>query len=277
MSICFLNDKYLEIQDAKISPLDRGFLFGDAIYEVIIALNKKPFELDAHIERLKKNISKLKYSIDDHINFREIVSEIISKNKNLNQVIYIQISRGTDQIRDHIPGNNLSPTIFVSSHELKTDFSLSTGEKAILLEDFRWRKSQIKATSLLANVIYRSAAKDRDVFETILFENGFITEGAVSNVFCCKDNKIITPPLSENILPGITRKVILEVIQDISLEYEESKIPIESFLEADEIWVTNSTKGIIPIIDLDGKKIGSGNPGEKYLKVSEAFMAKLLD
>ena len=277
MSICFLNDKYLEIQDAKISPLDRGFLFGDAIYEVIIALNKKPFELDAHIERLKKNISKLKYSIDDQINFEEIVSEIISKNKNLNQVIYIQISRGTDQIRDHIPGNNLSPTIFVSSHELKTDFSLSTGEKAILLEDFRWRKSQIKATSLLANVIYRSAAKDRDVFETILFENGFITEGAVSNVFCCTDNKIITPPLSENILPGITRKVILEVIQDISLEYEESKIPIESFLEAEEIWVTNSTKGIIPIIDLDGKKIGSGNPGEKYLKVSEAFMAKLLD
>ena len=277
MSICFLNDKYLEIQDAKISPLDRGFLFGDAIYEVIIALNKKPFELDAHIERLKKNISKLKYSIDDQINFEEIVSEIISKNKNLNQVIYIQISRGTDQIRDHIPANNLSPTIFVSSHELKTDFSLSTGEKAILLEDFRWRKSQIKATSLLANVIYRSAAKDKDVFETILFENGFITEGAVSNVFCCTDNKIITPPLSENILPGITRKVILEVIQDISLEYEESKIPIESFLEAEEIWVTNSTKGIIPIIDLDGKKIGSGNPGEKYLKVSEAFMAKLLD
>ncbi len=277
MSICFLNDKYLEIQDAKISPLDRGFLFGDAIYEVIIALNKKPFELDAHIERLKKNISKLKYPIDDQINFEEIVSEIISKNKNLNQVIYIQISRGTDQIRDHIPGNNLSPTIFVSSHELKTDFSLSTGEKAILLEDFRWRKSQIKATSLLANVIYRSAAKDKDVFETILFENGFITEGAVSNVFCCTDNKIITPPLSENILPGITRKVILEVIQDISLEYEESKIPIESFLEADEIWVTNSTKGIIPIIDLDGKKIGSGNPGEKYLKVSEAFMTKLLD
>ena len=277
MSICFLNDKYLEIQDAKISPLDRGFLFGDAIYEVIIALNKKPFELDAHIERLKKNISKLKYSIDDQINFEEIVSEIISKNKNLNQVIYIQISRGTDQIRDHIPGNNLSPTIFVSSHELKTDFSLSTGEKAILLEDFRWRKSQIKATSLLANVIYRSAAKDKGVFETILFENGFITEGAVSNVFCCTDNKIITPPLSENILPGITRKVILEVIQDISLEYEESKIPIESFLEAEEIWVTNSTKGIIPIIDLDGKKIGSGKPGEKYLKVSEAFMAKLLD
>ena len=275
MSICFLNDKYLDIQKAKISPLDRGFLFGDAIYEVIIAINKKPFELGAHLTRLKKNISSLKYSLSDQIDLEEIIQEVISRNKFLNQIIYVQISRGTDTIRDHIPSNDLTPTIFVSSHELKTDFSPSSGEKAILLEDFRWRKSQIKATSLLANVIYRSEAKHREVFETILFENGFITEGAVSNVFCCIDNKIFTPPLTENILPGVTRKVILELIQDTSLEYEETKIPIDSFLSAQEIWVTNSTKGIIPIIELDGKKIGSGLPGEKYHQICKAFISKL--
>ena len=275
MSICFLNDKYLDIQKAKISPLDRGFLFGDAIYEVIIAINKKPFELGAHLTRLKKNISSLKYSLSDQIDLEEIIQEVISRNKFLNQVIYVQISRGTDTVRDHIPSNSLSPSIFVSSHELKTEFSQSSGEKAILLEDFRWRKSQIKATSLLANVIYRSEAKHREVFETILFENGFITEGAVSNVFCCIDNKIFTPPLTENILPGVTRKVILELIQDTSLEYEETKIPVDSILSAEEIWVTNSTKGIIPIIELDGKKIGSGLPGEKYLQISKAFINKL--
>ena len=275
MSICFLNDKYLDIQKAKISPLDRGFLFGDAIYEVIIAINKKPFELGAHLTRLKKNISSLKYSLSDQIDLEEIIQEVISRNKFLNQVIYVQISRGTDTIRDHIPSNDLTPTIFVSSHELKTGFSPSSGEKAILLEDFRWRKSQIKATSLLANVIYRSEAKHREVFETILFENGFITEGAVSNVFCCINNKIITPPLTENILPGVTRKVILELIQDSSLEYEEIKIPVDSFLSAEEIWVTNSTKGVIPIIELDGRKIGSGLPGEKYLQISKAFIKKL--
>ena len=275
MSICFLNDKYLDIQKAKISPLDRGFLFGDAIYEVIIAINKKPFELGAHLTRLKKNISSLKYSLSDQIDLEEIIQEVISRNKFLNQIIYVQISRGTDTIRDHIPSNDLTPTIFVSSHELKTDFSPSSGEKAILLEDFRWRKSQIKATSLLANVIYRSEAKHREVFETILFENGFITEGAVSNVFCCIDNKIFTPPLTENILPGVTRKVILELIQDTSLEYEETKIPVDSFLSAQEIWVTNSTKGIIPIIELDGKKIGSGLPGEKYHQICKAFISKL--
>jgi D-alanine transaminase len=275
MSICFLNDKYLDIQEAKISPLDRGFLFGDAIYEVIIAVNKKPFELDAHLTRLKKNISSLKYSLSDQFDLEETILEVISRNKFLNQVIYVQISRGTDIVRDHIPSNDLTPTIFISSHELKTDFSTSSGEKAILLEDFRWRKSQIKATSLLANVIYRSEAKHQEVFETILCENGFITEGAVSNVFCCIDNKIFTPPLTENILPGVTRKVILELIQDTSFEYEETKITVDSFLLAEEIWVTNSTKGVIPIIELDGKKIGSGLPGEKYLQISKAFLSKL--
>ncbi len=275
MSICFLNDKYLDIQEAKISPLDRGFLFGDAIYEVIIAVNKKPFELGAHLTRLKKNIFSLKYSLANQFDLEDIILEVISRNKFINQVIYVQISRGTDTVRDHIPSNDLTPTIFVSSHELKTDFSLSSGEKAILLEDFRWRKSQIKATSLLANVIYRSEAKHQEVFETILFENGFITEGAVSNVFCCIDNKILTPPLTENILPGVTRKVILELIQDTSFEYEETKITVDSFLSAEEIWVTNSTKGVIPIIELDGKKIGSGLPGEKYLQISRAFISKL--
>jgi D-alanine transaminase len=275
MSICFLNDKYLDVQEAKISPLDRGFLFGDAIYEVIIAVNKKPFELGAHLTRLKKNISSLNYSLSDQFDLEETILEVISRNKFLNQIIYVQISRGTDIVRDHIPSNDLTPTIFVSSHELKTDFSLSSGEKAILLEDFRWRKSQIKATSLLANVIYRSEAKHQEVFETILFENGFITEGAVSNVFCCIDNKILTPPLTENILPGVTRKVILELIQNTSFEYEETKITVDSFLSSEEIWVTNSTKGVIPIIELDGKKIGSGLPGEKYLQISKSFMSKL--
>jgi D-alanine transaminase len=260
MSICFLNDKFLDIKDAKISPLDRGFLFGDAIYEVIIAVNKKPFELDAHITRLKKNISSLKYSLSDQIDLEEIILEIISKNKFSKQVIYVQISRGTDSVRDHIPSTDLIPTVFVSSHELKTEFSLSSGEKA---------------TSLLANVIYRSEAKQQGVFETILFENGFITEGSVSNVFCCIENKIITPPLTENILPGVTRKVILNLIQDTSLVYEETKIPIDTFLSAEEIWVTNSTKGIIPIIELDGIKIGSGLPGKKYLQISKAFINKL--
>lgn len=277
MSVCFLNDKFIDIKDAKISPLDRGFLFGDSIYEVIVAVNKKPFELDAHLSRLNNNLSLLNYSVKNNFDFEEIIMEVISQNKFLNQVIYVQISRGTDNIRDHIPGKNLTPTIFISCHELKTDFLPSLGEEAILLEDFRWRKSQIKATSLLANVIYRTEAKQSEVFEAILYENGYITEAAVSNVFCLKNNKIITPPLTENILPGVTRKVILEIAKENSLDYEEIKIPIDYFLSAEEVWVTNSTKGVIPIVKIDGKRIGSGKPGKNYLKMSKAFLERIFN
>ena len=275
MSICFLNNKFQDIKDAKISPMDRGFLFGDSIYEVIIAFEKKPFQLDAHLKRLEKNLSTLGYNLKNFLELKEVILDLISRNSFLNQVIYVQISRGIDEIRDHIPNPNLVPTVFISSHELQTDFSLNSGEKAILKKDFRWRKSQIKATSLLANVMFRDESNQKGVFETILYENGYVTEGAVSNIFCCKNDKVFTPSLEENILPGVTRKVILELLEENSISYEEDKISLDFFSSSDEIWVTNSTKGIIPIVDLDGKEIGSGLPGKIYSKIAKSFKIRI--
>ena len=275
MSICFLNNEFQDIKDAKISPMDRGFLFGDSIYEVIIAFEKKPFQLDAHLERLEKNLSTLGYNLKNFLELKEVILDLISRNSFLNQVIYVQISRGTDEIRDHIPKPNLVPTVFISSHELQTDFSLNSGEKAILKKDFRWRRSQIKATSLLANVMFRDESNQKGVFETILYENGYVTEGAVSNIFCCKNDKVFTPSLEENILPGVTRKVILELLEENSISYEEDKISLDFFSSSDEIWVTNSTKGIIPIVDLDGKEIGSGFPGKIYSKIAKSFKIRI--
>ena len=275
MSICFLNNEFQDIKDAKISPMDRGFLFGDSIYEVIIAFEKKPFQLDAHLERLEKNLSTLGYNLKNFLELKEVILDLISRNSFLNQVIYVQISRGTDEIRDHIPKPNLVPTVFISSHELHTDFSLNSGEKAILKKDFRWRRSQIKATSLLANVMFRDESNQKGVFETILYENGYVTEGAVSNIFCCKNDKVFTPSLEENILPGVTRKVILELLEENSISYEEDKISLDFFSSSDEIWVTNSTKGIIPIVDLDGKEIGSGFPGKIYSKIAKSFKIRI--
>ena len=275
MSICFLNNEFQDIKDAKISPMDRGFLFGDSIYEVIIAFEKKPFQLDAHLERLEKNLSTLGYNLKNFLELKEVILDLISRNSFLNQVIYVQISRGTDEIRDHIPKPNLVPTVFISSHELLTDFSLNSGEKAILKKDFRWRRSQIKATSLLANVMFRDESNQKGVFETILYENGYVTEGAVSNIFCCKNDKVFTPSLEENILPGVTRKVILELLEENSISYEEDKISLDFFSSSDEIWVTNSTKGIIPIVDLDGKEIGSGFPGKIYSKIAKSFKIRI--
>lgn len=275
MSICFLNNEFQDIKDAKISPMDRGFLFGDSIYEVIIAFKKNPFQLDAHLERLEKNLSTLGYNLKNFLELKEVILDLISRNSFLNQVIYVQISRGTDEIRDHIPKPNLVPTVFISSHELQTDFSLNSGEKAILKKDFRWRRSQIKATSLLANVMFRDESNKKGVFETILYENGYVTEGAVSNIFCCKNDKVFTPSLEENILPGVTRKVILELLEENSISYEEDKISLDFFSSSDEIWVTNSTKGIIPIVDLDGKEIGSGLPGKIYNKIAKSFKIRI--
>lgn len=275
MSICFLNNEFQDIKDAKISPMDRGFLFGDSIYEVIIAFEKKPFQLDAHLERLEKNLSTLGYNLKNFLELKEVILDLISRNSFSNQVIYVQISRGTDEIRDHIPKPNLVPTVFISSHELQTDFSLNSGEKAILKKDFRWRRSQIKATSLLANVMFRDESNQKGVFETILYENGYVTEGAVSNIFCCKNDKVFTPSLEENILPGVTRKVILELLEENSISYEEDKISLDFFSSSDEIWVTNSTKGIIPIVDLDGKEIGSGFPGKIYSKIAKSFKIRI--
>lgn len=275
MSICFLNNEFQDIKDAKISPMDRGFLFGDSIYEVIIAFKKNPFQLDAHLERLEKNLSILGYNLKNFLELKEVILDLISRNSFSNQVIYVQISRGTDEIRDHIPKPNLVPTVFISSHELQTDFSLNSGEKAILKKDFRWRRSQIKATSLLANVMFRDESNKKGVFETILYENGYVTEGAVSNIFCCKNDKVFTPSLEENILPGVTRKVILELLEENSISYEENKISLDFFSSSDEIWVTNSTKGIIPIVDLDGKEIGSGLPGKIYNKIAKSFKIRI--
>ena len=149
--------------------------------------------------------------------------------------------------------------------------------KAILSSDIRWKKSSIKSTSLLANVLYKIKAQEKGVDELLMSDSGFITEGAVSNVFCVNENRIYTPPLEANILPGITRKVIIEIFQDLNLNFEEKKIDEEFLFKSDELWITNTTKGILPIIELDKKIIGDGNPGKLYQLVKQAFLKKIED
>ena len=149
--------------------------------------------------------------------------------------------------------------------------------KAILSSDIRWKKSSIKSTSLLANVLYKIKAQEKGVDELLMSDSGFITEGAVSNVFCVNENRIYTPPLEANILPGITIKLIIEIFQDLNLNFEEKKIDEEFLFKSDELWITNTTKGILPIIELDKKIIGDGNPGKLYQLVKQAFLKKIED
>ena len=276
MSICYLNGKFLDLKEAKISPLDRGFLFGDAIYEVIASYNNKPFKIEDHLDRLFINLKNIKISVNySRQEVKNILESVIEKNDLSNQIIYLQISRGHEDIRDHIPGPSPSPTIFVCSFPLKNiPNAQTTSIKVSLKKDFRWRKSNIKSTSLLANVMYKIQATEEDFFEIILQENGYITEGAVSNVFCVKNNEVKTPSLENNILPGITRSVIIDIVNKIGIKITESKISVEDFINSDEIWITNTTKGILLVSQIDEVQIS--NSDNIYSKVLKKFIEETL-
>lgn len=276
MSVCYLNGKFLDIKEAKISPLDRGFLFGDSIYEVIASYKKKPFKIDEHLDRLFINLKNIKLSINiSRQDVKDIVEAVIEKNNLSNQIIYLQISRGADDIRNHIPSAKADPTVFISSFPLKDQPLKEINPiKVSLKKDFRWRKSNIKSTSLLANVMYKIQAQEEDFFEIILQEDGFITEGAVSNIFYVKDNEVKTPSLENNILPGVTRAVIINILKEMKIPIIETKISVEDFMQADEIWITNTTKGVLLVSEIDEiKLLGSNNI---YQKVLNKFIEETL-
>ena len=279
MTICYLNEDFIELSKASISPLDRGFLFGDSVYEVLAAYNKNLFRLDDHINRLNKNLEFLGINLNlSDSEIKSILKEVCLKNLEKNQIIYLQISRGMEEIRNHIPKEDTKPTLFICSFEMKNVPNENNETiKAILSSDIRWKKSSVKSTSLLANVLYKIKAQDEGVDELLMSDAGFITEGAVSNVFCVNENRIFTPPLDANILPGITRKVIIEIFEDLNLNFEEKKINEEFLFKSDELWITNTTKGILPIVELDKKVIGNGTPGKLFQSVKQGFLKKIED
>ena len=277
MSICYLNGDYLNIEEAKISPLDRGFIFGDSIYEVIACYDKKPFKLSPHIERLLKNLESIKINLElTELNLSDIINQVIHENNSKNQVIYLQISRGPEKIRDHTPQDYPTPTIFVSSFPMKV---LPKKEiepiEVIMQDDFRWRKSSIKATSLLASIMYKIEAKEKNVSEVILHEKGLITEGSVSNVFCVKNKVIKTPSLEANILPGITRETLIDIIKKSSYELIEADISIEELLASDEVWISNTTKGVVPVSKIDNQAIVNRQQEEIFNEILELFMTEI--
>ena len=249
---------------------------GDSIYEVIASYKKKPFKIDEHLDRLFINLKNIKLSINiSRQEVRDIVEAVIEKNNLSNQIIYLQISRGADDIRNHIPSAKADPTVFISSFPLKDRPLKETNPiKVSLKKDFRWRKSNIKSTSLLANVMYKIQAQEEDFFEIILQEDGFITEGAVSNIFYVKDNEVKTPSLENNILPGVTRAVIINILKEMKIPIIETKISVEDFMQADEIWITNTTKGVLLVSEIDEiKLLGSNNI---YQKVLNKFIEETL-
>ena len=254
--------------------MDRGFLFGDGVYEVFPVYNKNIIGLDAHLSRLQDGLDAINienpYSKDD---WENLIKKIITLNiKNVNQAIYLQISRGCDDNRKHTY-DKLNPTIYIQSSLIgpREKNSLLKGKSAITREDIRWLKSNTKATSLLANTLYAQEAKENNAEEAILHRDGIITEASSSNVFIVKDNCIYTHPKGPNILPGITRDIAITCAKKLDINVNEAVFSKEQLMEADEVWITSSTREILPITSIDNNIINSGLSGPIWSSIYDQY------
>ncbi len=270
----YLNGDFLPIDEAKISVLDRGFLFGDGVYEVIPVFANKPFRLHEHLLRLDDSLKGIRLeSPFNHREWKAIFSSLIEKSSDADLSIYLQVTRGATPKRDHSLPKAPKPTIFAMCNPmpLSAPPEEQKGACAITLEDNRWHACNVKAITLLANILLRQKAVDKGCAEAILLRNGMVTEGAASNLFAVIDNQLVTPPKSNHVLPGITRDLIIELANANGLPCEERAISAEELQQADEIWVTSSTREILPIIKLDNTQIGSGIPGPIWLKMQTLY------
>lgn len=283
MKTVYLNGAFLPPEQAQVSVFDRGFLFGDGVYEVVPVYNKQLFRLEQHLARLQKSLDAIRLGINiSEQAWRDIFVALVEKNlqeHGNNQAIYLQITRGYAPERSHLFPEQLRPTIFAQSMPFKILplATLSAGMSAITLPDPRWQHCFIKATALLPNVLLYQQAKDAGAHEAILLRDGQVTEASTSNVFIVADGIIKTPPLSTHLLGGITRDFILELANVHHIAYQETAINEAQLRCADEVWVTSSTKEIYPIITLDGKPVGTGVPGAVWHKMITAYRDYIRD
>jgi D-alanine transaminase len=265
----YLNGEFMPIEQAKISVLDRGFIFGDGVYEVIPVYSRRPFRMAEHLVRLQASLDSIRLA-NPHpsVKWTELVGRIVGGNPWDDQNVYLQITRGAAK-RDHAFPKGLKPTVFLMASELIPPSAelVKTGAKAIVLPDFRWTRCDIKSTSLLGNCMLRTLAADAGCVEAILVRDGELTEASASNVFVVKDGTVLAPPKSQLILPGITYDVVLEILRDAAIPHEIRPVKEGELRAADEIWVTSSSREVLPITTLDGKPVGSGKPGRVGAKV----------
>jgi D-alanine transaminase len=268
----YLNGNYSPKNQTKLSILDRGFLFGDGVYELIPIYNKHIFYIESHLNRLKSSLELINIdsSIVDIDEFTKIIKSLIKLNSYVNHYIYIHISRGVDKKRNHIYTNDSEPTILIMGENYQPfdKKTIKSGKSAIIEEDYRWLKSNIKSTSLLANVLIKNKAFTNDAYEALLLRDDYLTEGSASNVFIVDNGVIKTPKLSNKLLPGITRKFLTDLIEEKSLKFEECDISKDELLSSDEIFCSSSTNPVVPITQVDNISV-SNNAGPVSMKLYE--------
>lgn len=260
----YLNGQYLPLAEARISPLDRGFLFGDGAYEVIPVYSRRPFRIDEHLRRLQHTLDGIRLANPHSVaEWHERIGRVVAAAQSEDQSVYIQVTRGADSKRDHAFPQDVPPTVFIFSAPLVTtaDAVREAGIAAVTALDNRWLRCDLKTVALLANVLLRQQAIDAGCVETLMLREGYLTEGAASNIFVVKNGVLLAPPKDHRMLPGITYDIVLELAVRHGMPHAVREIAEAELRVADEIWMTSSTKEVLPITTLDGRPVGQGRPG----------------
>ena len=278
---CYLNGEITALQDAKISVMDRGFIFGDGVYEVVPVYAGKPFRFAQHMARLDRSLAEVRIANPlSHDQWREIVLKLVdgyalsqhTSHEKIDQLVYIQITRGV-ALRDHVMPPDLTPTVFVMTSSMKppTPKQRARGVACVTADDFRWSKAHIKSTSLLSAVLARQISFDADAVETVMFRDGFLSEAAACNVWAVRGGKVLGPPKDNLVLEGIRYGLIEGICLEAGIGFELRRISREEVFGADELLLSSATKEVLPVTLLDGQPIGNGKPGPVYARLHAAY------
>jgi D-alanine transaminase len=270
--IYYVNGRFTEPESAVVSVEDRGFLFGDGVYEVLRAYGLHVFRIDEHLERLSQSLKAINISYSQISELKNLCIEALTRSKYTDALIYIQITRGVAK-RSHVPPKNIQPTVVIIVYKtpLLPQDLFKKGAKAILYPDIRWAKCYIKTLQLLPNTIALSQANAESAIEAIMHKDGIVTECGSSNVFIVKDKRVKTHPADETILHGVSRKTVLEILQNQNVAVSEKEFTVEELLESDEIFITNTLVEVMPITKIDDNPVANGNPGQITLMLMKEF------
>jgi D-alanine transaminase len=286
-TLCYLNGEYSALCDAKVSVLDRGFIFGDGIYEVVPVYGGKLFRFDEHMARLSRSLGKLRIpnplsNAEWLERCRRLIDGLVQDSGEADQLVYIQVTRGV-ALRDHVMPPDIQPTVFIMTNPMKpaTPEQRHHGVACVTARDFRWERGDIKSTSLLGNVLARQISADHGALETIMFRNGFLTEASGSNVWIVHEGALLGPPKSEHVLEGIRYELLRELCEETGIAFNLRPIPEADVFSADEVLLSSATKEVLPVTTLDGEAVGHGalrgKPGPVYARLYEAYQrAKLI-
>jgi D-alanine transaminase len=272
LPVAFLNGAFLPIGEARISPLDRGFLFADAVYEVIAVYGGRPLLLDEHLARLARSLGELRIDAPrDGTGWRDLVAELVRRNGGGDMGVYLQVSRGADAGRDHGFPAGIAPTVFAMASPLRAFDPDHAGVRAITGPDIRWARCDIKSTALLPNVLLRQAATDAGAGEYLMLRDGFLTEGSGSTVIVVERGTLASRAASHEVLPGTTILLVRELAASLGIGYREDTISESRLRAADEVWITAALRGVAPVTHIDGRPVGDGMPGPVWRAVADAY------